>query len=114
MSPLWYPAKARAPRSLIVVSIRLVPAAGPGQASHESYRSKTISISKASEVFCWSGVTNIPLISRDIELCAQKVEPWISRESHAVRSRGPRSLSGALAGRIMGKNSGRLELTDWR
>jgi hypothetical protein len=24
---------------------------------------------------CWSGGTNIPLLSRDIKLCAQKVEP---------------------------------------
>jgi hypothetical protein len=29
---------------------------------------------------CWSGGTNIPLISRDIKLCAQKVEPCVSRE----------------------------------
>jgi hypothetical protein len=54
------------------------------------------------------------LISRDIKLCAQKVEPWINRESLADRDRGPRSLSGALTGRSMGKNSGRLELADWR
>jgi hypothetical protein len=50
---------------------------------------------------------------RDIKLCAQKVEPceWL-----AVRYRGPRSLSDALAGRTVGKNSGQLELalTDWR
>jgi hypothetical protein len=56
----------------------------------------------------------MPLISRDIKLCAQKVEPGINRESLAVRDRGPRSLSDALTGRIIGKNSGRLELTDWR
>jgi hypothetical protein len=55
-----------------------------------------------------------PLISRDIKLCAQKAEPGISRESLADRGRGPRSLSGALTGRTAGKNSGRLELTDWR
>jgi hypothetical protein len=29
----------------------------------------------------------MPLISRDIKLCAQKVEPQISRESLAVRGR---------------------------
>jgi hypothetical protein len=62
---------------------------------------------------------NVPLISRGTKLCtqkSQKVEPWANRESLAVRGRGPRprSLSGALTGRIMGKNSGRLELTDWR
>jgi hypothetical protein len=62
----------------------------------------------------WSGGMNMPLISRDIKLCAQKVVPWVNRESLAVRGRGPRSLSGALTGRIIGKNSGRLELTDWR
>jgi hypothetical protein len=57
----------------------------------------------------------MPLVSRDIKLCAQEVlGPRISRESLAVRGRGPRSLSGALTGRIMGKSSGRLELTDWR
>jgi hypothetical protein len=61
---------------------------------------------------CWSGGTNIPLISRDIKLCAQKVVPRMNRESLAVRGRGPRSLSDTLTGRIMGKNSGRLELTD--
>jgi hypothetical protein len=44
MSPLRYPAKAKAPRSLIAVSIRLVQRyARPGQASHESYSSKAIS-----------------------------------------------------------------------
>jgi hypothetical protein len=52
----------------------------------------------------------MPLVSRDIKLCAQKVEPQISRESLAVRGRGPRSLSDALTGRTAGKNSGRLEL----
>jgi hypothetical protein len=57
---------------------------------------------------------NTPLISRDIKLCAQKVEPWINRESLAVRGRGPLSLSDALTGRIMGKNSGRVELMDRR
>jgi hypothetical protein len=57
----------------------------------------------------------MPLVSRDIKLCAQEVlGPRISRESLAVRGRGPRSLSGALTGRVMGKSSGRLELTDWR
>jgi hypothetical protein len=53
---------------------------------------------------CWSGGVNIPWISRDIRLYAQKVEPWINRELLAVRDRE----------RIVGKNSGRLELTDWR
>jgi hypothetical protein len=58
---------------------------------------------------------NILLISREIKLCARKVVVWIKREWLAVRGRGPRSLSGdALAGRIIGKNSGRLELADWR
>jgi hypothetical protein len=63
---------------------------------------------------CWSGGANTPLLSRDIKLCAQKVDPWINSESLAVRGRGPRSLSDALMGRIIGKNSGRLELPDWR
>jgi hypothetical protein len=54
----------------------------------------------------------MPLLSRDINLCAQKVGPWISRESLADRGHGPRSLSDALTGRAMGKSSGRLELTD--
>jgi hypothetical protein len=57
---------------------------------------------------------NIPLISRDIKLCAHKVKPWASREWLAVRDRAPRSLSGALTGRTLGKNSGQLELTGWR
>jgi hypothetical protein len=59
---------------------------------------------------------NMPLISKDIKLCAQKVVVWIwiSRASLADRGRGPRSLSDALTGRTMGKNSGRLELMDWR
>jgi hypothetical protein len=51
MSPLRHPAKAKAPRSLIViaVSIRLVrPAVRPGQASHESYSSKAISKARRS------------------------------------------------------------------
>jgi hypothetical protein len=45
---------------------------------------------------------NMPLISRDIKLCAQKVEPWRSIATRcclAVRGRGPRFLSGALTGR---------------
>jgi hypothetical protein len=49
MSPLRYPAKAKAPRSLIAVSIRLVnQAVRPGQASHESYSSKAISKARRS------------------------------------------------------------------
>jgi hypothetical protein len=54
----------------------------------------------------------MPWISRDIKLCAQKVEPWINRELLAVRGRGPGSLSDDLTGRAVGKNSGRLELAD--
>jgi hypothetical protein len=57
---------------------------------------------------------NMPWISRDIKLCAQKVELCAQKVEPAVRGRGPRSLSDTLTGRIMGKNSGRLELTDWR
>jgi hypothetical protein len=34
---------------------------------------------------CWSRGVDMPLISRDIKLCAQKVEPLINRESLAVR-----------------------------
>jgi hypothetical protein len=34
--------------------------------------------------------------------------------SFAIRDRGPRSLSGALTGRAVDKNSGQLGLTDWR
>jgi hypothetical protein len=56
----------------------------------------------------------MPLISRDIKLCAHKVKPWASREWLAVRDRAPRSLSDALTGRALGKNSGQFELTDWR
>jgi hypothetical protein len=56
----------------------------------------------------------MPLISRDIKRCAQKVVLWIKHEWPAVRGRGPRSLSDALAVRTVGKNSGRQELTDWR
>jgi hypothetical protein len=63
---------------------------------------------------CWSRGANMPLISRGIELCAHKVGPWITRESRAVTDRGPRYLSGALTGRTVDKNSGQLELTDWR
>jgi hypothetical protein len=34
--------------------------------------------------------------------------------SFAIRDRGPRSLSDALTGRTVDKNSGQLVLTDWR
>jgi hypothetical protein len=64
------------------------------------------------EEVCWSGGVNVPWISRDIKLCAQKVKLCAQKVEPAVRDRGPRSLSGALTGRIMGKSSGRLELTD--
>jgi hypothetical protein len=53
-------------------------------------------------------------MSRDIKLCAHKVGPWFNRESRAVIDCAPRSLSGALTGRTVEKNSGQLELTDWR
>ena len=48
----------------------------------------------------------MPWISRDIKLCAQKVEPWINRGLLAVRGHGPGSLSDDLTGRTVGKNSG--------
>ena len=54
---------------------------------------------------------NVPLISRDIELCAQKVEPRINRESLAVllevvgRLARSRYLSDALTGRTMSKKN---------
>jgi hypothetical protein len=57
---------------------------------------------------------NAPLISRDIRLCAHKVGRWITRESRAITDRTPRSLSGALTGSTLDKNSGQLELTGWR
>jgi hypothetical protein len=59
---------------------------------------------------CWSGGTNVPLISRDIKLCARKVVVSINRESPADLDHGPRSLSDSLTGLIMGKTPGRLEL----
>jgi hypothetical protein len=75
----------------------------------------TIFLFEEDEV-CWSGGMNVPLISRDIKPCVQKVEPRITHESRAgVTYRAPRSLSDALTGRTVDKNSGQLGLglTDW-
>jgi hypothetical protein len=62
---------------------------------------------------------NVPLISRDIKLCAHKVGPWVNRESRAVTRVQAVCLDFcqmlcALTGRAVDKNSGQLELADWR